>query len=230
VADQQSLESIIIAQEAQLLAATQGKFYRISFEILRNGASQFIHTLTLNPEELDREDEINATVTNTLGGIFVDDFGLGIISYSMRGTTGFHPKRTEEGDIVDGYQEIKILRDKINLYFLEPTGSKRERLTDDYELIYHDWLMEEHYSVQPVTKFRLARSKQQAILYAYDFSFVVINAVTSGPQKTVAAQDPLAQYNAAKPRLQAAQNTMSIGADLLRIITSRLSKPGPQAQ
>lgn len=219
-----SLNSVVASQENALIASTKRGFYKISFEILRNGIPIYIQTLTVNPEAMSADDAAYVTVTPTLNGFYVDDFGLGPTTYNIKGTTGFGPKRNAEGTVVDGYAEIKNLRDRIYRYFLEPDGVKKERQTDDFKLIYHDWLMGDHYVVQPVGKFQLARNKQRPTMFAYDFTFVTLYPTEFGVSlNNRDVQDTIWQ-NTQSPtiRLQDHYNTMLDGANLLRILTSSI--------
>lgn len=208
----------IIDKQEQMLIETKGtphKLYRIAFEILMNGNPRYFHPFTINPEELTREDVAQVSVTPTLGGMHVDDFGTGLITYNLQGTTGFHTRTNSEGVVVDGLTEFKNLRDNVYRYFLEPNGSRKERLTDSYTLIFHDWEMDEHYEVQPSGGFKLARSKSRPTLYAYDFSFVVIKPTTFR-----STYRDYVNLGSTRTRLSSAHNTLVTGTNLLRILTA----------
>lgn len=200
------------------------RFKKITFELLANGIPFYIQTLTIGPEELTREDTIDATVTRTLGSAHVDDFGMGLITYNLNGTTGFHSKTNAEGKTVDGYIEIKDLRDRIIRYIEEPGGTPREKQdTTEYSLIFHDWAMEEHFYVQPIGRFRLVRSKSRPLLHAYDFSFVALRPTTFYPKDSAYGSDSTWEdvQNTMK-RLYDAYMTSLKATDLLRILLNTI--------
>lgn len=141
----------------------KSKLKRIEFEFL--GKS---YKFALNPEEYNQPEPSKATITQTKGGAFIDDFGAGIITIYMKGTTGF--KGTTKG-----FTKFKELRDLIrSVYNNIPPGTN---IPDSKELIYHNYTDGEHWVVYP-SKFNLMRSIARPLLYLYEMNLWVLRAAS----------------------------------------------------
>lgn len=145
---------------------------RLTFEITKNGSVIRSHTLTINPEELTQREPARTEIIQTIGGAYVEDWGAGLIEFTIRGTTGYR-KRNIEGRETDGFQEFKNLRSDIYRYFLNPEGASKRDSKDSYALNFYNWEDGEYYQIHP-KNFQLNRSKQRPLLYTYDFSFVCL--------------------------------------------------------
>lgn len=150
------------------------KFFRnITFEIQKNGKFFSSYTLIINPEEYSQDEPSRSAITKTLGGAYIEEWGRGLISVNIKGTTGYKKKHYVSGEETDGFQAFKDLRNNVYRYFLEPDGKMKQKQEDEYELIFFNWEDDEHYIVYP-ERFLLMRSKNKPLLYSYDFSFICL--------------------------------------------------------
>jgi hypothetical protein len=140
------------------------KCYHHTFEIKENGKTIVRHTLVQNPQSFTQVEPPRSGVTQTLGGAYIVDYGSGLPSISISGTTGYKLRYNDDGELRDGYQEFKHLRNEIYRKFIETNSP-------DYELYWYNWEDEEYYKIQPTTQFKLQRSSSEPVLYRYDFSF-----------------------------------------------------------
>ncbi len=161
---------------ALVLNATlqQKRFYRQSFEVKKEGKSILFHTLLINPEDLQMDEPSRSTVTQTLGGAYVTDFGQGLPTMVISGTTGYK-RREKEGKQTDGYQEFIDFRNKVYRDFVA---------TNDPSLAmyWYNWEDNEYYEIQP-ENFRLMRNKSEPLLYRYEFRFTCIKRLTNASRK-----------------------------------------------
>ena len=148
------------------------KFYKQTFEVRDNGKIKYRHTLLVNPQEMSVDEPHRASVTQTLGGAYVELFGKGLHTVNISGLTGYHARKNVEGKITDGYQEMRNFRNKIYRDFLKSIDSK-------YQLFWYNWEDTEYYQVIPMN-FRLQRSRSEPTMYRYDLSMTCIKAVGAG--------------------------------------------------
>lgn len=149
----------------------QKSFYRFTFDMRYDGiGSVMLHTLLVNPEDFSQEEPARNTITQTLGGAFVTDFGSGLPVVTMSGTTGYKARTTAEGLLVDGYEEFVNFRDKVYRNFIQATDPS-------LSLYWYNWEDNEYYEIQPQS-FRLQRSKSQSLLYRYEIRFTCIRKLT----------------------------------------------------
>lgn len=147
--------------------------YRYTFELRKLGMGTIMrHTLTRNPEEMSQDESARVSITPTLGGAYVQDFGQGLIPITLSGTTGYRKRTTSEGLLTDGFQEFLIFRTRIYRDFIRSNDP-------DLQLFWYNWEDDEYYQIQP-QNFRLQRSKSQPLLYRYEFRFTCIEQITSG--------------------------------------------------
>jgi len=151
------------------------KVDRYTFEVWRDSTLVHEHTLVVNPSDLSQSEPGRVNVIPTVGGVHVDDFGLGIVSTTLKGTTGFKPKLLG-GDMVSGVDAFKDLRNKVYRYFLEPNGKKKDLTKVNYEMKYYKWDTSEFYVIQP-TNFQLQQSSREPVLFRFDFSFVHLREI-----------------------------------------------------
>lgn len=125
------------------------------------------YTFSVNPEEYTQEEPSRSTVTQTKGGAWVDDFGAGLPTITIRGSTGF-----KHGQ---GFTKFKELRDLIRKYYKEKT-----------ELTFHNWTDDESWIVHTdPSGFRLMRSKTNPLLYMYDIRLICLRPATHPHVKDV---------------------------------------------
>lgn len=141
------------------------RFYRHTFDMHYEGiGSVMLHTLVLNPEDMAQEEPARATVTPTLGGAYVTDFGTGLTSVVLSGTTGYMKRTTAEGAEVDGRTEFFKFRLEVYRRFISNNEPK-------LHLYWYNWEDDEYYEIQPQS-FRLQRNKSEPLLYRYEFRFI----------------------------------------------------------
>lgn len=118
---------------------------------------------TLNPEEYTQDEPSRSTVTQTKGGAWVDDFGAGLPTIYMKGTTGF-----KKGSGADKFKELRnFIREYMN------NGTPGAEVKD--ELTFHNYTDEESWIVHTdPTAFRLLRSKSNPLLYMYEIRLVCL--------------------------------------------------------
>ncbi len=136
---------------------------RIEFEF-KGETYRFV----LNPEQLTQEEPNRATVVQTKGGAWVDDFGGGLVTIAFKGTTGF---KNRSGIGTDGFEKFKKLRDMIRRYYFKQVPGTEVRQKD--ELKFHNHTDGESWIVVPKT-FSLMRSVARPLLYLYDIQLIAI--------------------------------------------------------
>lgn len=138
----------------------------IEFEFMRNK-----YEFVINPEVYDQMESARVTITQTKDGAWVDDFGAGLPTISIKGTTGFKDK---DGNSNAGFLRFKELRDLIRRYYNKmPPGRTVNAL---YELVFHNFTDGEHWVVIPQV-FALRRSISKPLLYAYEIQMTCIRPV-----------------------------------------------------
>lgn len=148
------------------------RFYRYSFELRKDGVgSVHFHTMLINPEEMSMDEPTRASVTQTLGGAFVTDFGQGLSSVTISGTTGYRKQTNAEGQTVDGFEEFMNFREHIYRTFIASSDSNEKM-----HLFWYNWEDAEFYEIQPMS-FRLQRSRSQPLLYRYEFRFTCLRKI-----------------------------------------------------
>lgn len=186
------------------------KFYRHTFDMKYAGSSVMLHTLLLNPDDMAQDEPARANVTETLGGAFVTDFGKGIPTVTISGTTGYRQRKTAEGRTFDGFEEFIHFRTRVYRGFIEDNDPK-------LSLYWYNWEDDEYYEIQP-TNFRLQRNKSEPLLYRYEFKFTCLNRLKSRNQ-------PITDYLLNSPPTR--ELAMEIGtavsniSEVLNILTGR---------
>lgn len=126
-------------------------------EFVLNGRS---YTFSVNPEEYTQEEPSRSVVTQTKGGAWVDDFGAGLQTINIQGTTGFRNGL--------GVTKFKELRNMIRNYY----GGTAE-------LTFHNWTDDESWIVHTdPSGFRLMRSKSNPLLYMYEIRLVCLRSAS----------------------------------------------------
>jgi hypothetical protein len=154
-------------------------FYRYTFDIRKEGkGSIMLHTLIINPEDMSQDEPARNGVTQTLGGAYTTDFGSGLPTVSISGTTGYKTRMGAEGVARDGYEEFVKFRQDVYRGFIsnpDPTLS----------LYWYNWEDAEFYEIQP-QNFRLQRSKSAALMYRYEMRYTCIRKLDTTRQAVAA--------------------------------------------
>lgn len=145
--------------------------YHHTFEIKKNSKTIMRHTLLQNPQNITQAEQARTSVTQTIGGAYILDYGAGLPTVTLSGTTGYKRRVNEDGQKRDGYQEFIHFRNEIYRKFVETNDP-------DYELYWYNWEDKDYWSIQP-TVFRLQRSVSEPLLYRYEFGFTCLARIMS---------------------------------------------------
>jgi hypothetical protein len=138
--------------------------------------------LPIRPEDLTRTEPSRATVHQTMGRDvtgWVDEFGAGLPSVSISGTTGW---RYREGVNMDGEGSFMAL----NKLVVEDYHRAKQTAIDvgldpaKVKLIFVDMLDDFTWSVVP-TQFQLRRSKSRPLLYQYQIQLQAVDVNIDTP-------------------------------------------------
>ena len=140
---------------------------RIEFEF--DGKS---YDFTLNPEEYSQSEPNKATVTQTMGGAFVDQFGAGLVEITLKGTTGF---KNGTNDPSNGFEKFKELRDLIRESYKNTDVSN--------EMKFYNYTDEEYWYVF-VERFSLLRSRSRTLLFQYDIKLTATRKLSDSTENT----------------------------------------------
>jgi len=148
--------------------------YHQTFEIHTEGNRKVVtrHTLLLNPQSLTQAEQAKVSVTQTLGGAYVTDFGEGLQQVTIAGTTGYKQRYNADGELRDGFEEFVHFRNEVYRKFVKTNDP-------DYMMFWYNWEDKEYYRIQPIS-FRLQRSVSESLLYRYEFVFTCLNEATKG--------------------------------------------------
>lgn len=147
--------------------ASLKKNYHQTFEIRVNNRAVIRHTLLLNPQSLSQAEQAKVSITQTLGGIYVTDFGEGLQQVTIAGTTGYKQRFNADGELRDGFEEFVHFRNEVYRKFVKTNDP-------DYMMFWYNWEDKEYYRIQPGS-FRLQRNATEAVLYRYEFVFTCLN-------------------------------------------------------
>ena len=132
--------------------------------------------LTIRPEHLTRPEQSRSNVAQTLGGAWVDNFGPGLATIQISGTTGWRGSWIRDGvsdflylyDVV--YQQWHLRRNLAIQNGADP---------NDVRLIFIDGLDRDVSVVEPKA-FRLARDRNRPLLMMYDIVMTVLSKGVPG--------------------------------------------------
>lgn len=128
--------------------------------------------LIIRPEEMSRTEPVRASVTQTLGGFWADDFGAGLSTITIAGHTGWRGSVNQDG--AEQFAELRRL-------IVERRQALREERAktgdpDDIRLVFADQLNNQALYVQPTT-FQLRRHKSRPLLSQYNISLTVLGSL-----------------------------------------------------
>jgi len=189
------------------------KTYRsFTFEYLNEGVSQNI-TLFVNPEEFTQSEPARVAVTQTKGGAFVDQFGEGIKTISIRGVTGYRPRDLGIGGAsMSGQGQFLELRDMIRQWEKKSSDPGTGK---NHVLRFYNWADEEHYEII-VNNFNLMRSVGRPLLYQYTIAITCIRKL--GEPRTGVTEEDATFDKLLNPQERAPliQNRLTIETSKLR--------------
>lgn len=153
------------------------------FRVTRNGESLQMTgelSLLLPPQELTKEHPARSTVQQTPHGYWVDDFGMGLPRWSLRGTMGFHAKPgfgvVGPTSTLDGYSGFHAFSDLIEEYFTEnrrraANAATGQGLVGLLRLEFIDTYDDDVWTIQPEGLPTKQRSISHNPTIRYDFKF-----------------------------------------------------------
>jgi hypothetical protein len=143
----------------------------ISFTLMDNatgGGSTTSIALSIRPEELTRTEASRATVQQTLGGAWVDDFGPGLAQINISGHTGWRGSLLKDGGEL--FQQLKQVA-YTNWHSARNTARSQGIDPNGVTLTFADTLNGNTDVVIP-TQFVLRRSKSRPLLMQYQISMI----------------------------------------------------------
>ena len=140
------------------------------------------HYLTPRPEEITYTHPTRATVVQTLGGAWVDDFGEGLVDIAVSGHTGWRAEQHIGEPAMDGKQRMFDLRH----YFFEVFHQKRmtaaqngQNPDDAVKLYFIDTLNQIGFLVYPVSM-QARKHRTRPLLYQYQLRLMGLEKVNDG--------------------------------------------------
>lgn len=135
------------------------------------------YTFYIRPEDLSRMEPTRTSPQQTIGGAWLDNFGLGLSTISIQGHTGWRGTQ-----FVDGADLFKNLRENIFLRWHELREAQQNAGQDpdaSVEMLFLDDLNNIHVVVAPSAPFTLRRSRSRPLLYQYGMQFTVLRDIKS---------------------------------------------------
>jgi len=140
------------------------------------------HVLNINPETITYDSPSRTLVHRTEGGIYADDYGLGITTLSLSGITGWHAKRDIDGKYRDGFQAYKRIYKDIYLQFkkLSEEAKKSGKVAKGFKVNGAHIKIVDELNDKTIRcifgkrGYTLNRSKTRPLLFQYDMDLVII--------------------------------------------------------
>lgn len=150
--------------------------------------------IPINPENYKTTRPSKISVTHTKGGVFVDNFGIGIAKILMSGTFGFlgslpgGPGIHADGAKKDAWNLLKEFEREVFFEFYAQFGSgSNPTLENKAQLRFFNFTDEEFYEVV-INNFTVTRSKERRQLYQYIIEMTAIQDLNERPK--VSPLDP----------------------------------------
>jgi len=176
----------------QIEMAENLKTYR--FEILEpnkprkeNANPIELFDFTINPQEYQMHEPTRQGTTQTLGGAWVDFYGLGLPRITMSGTTGWFPfAKRATNTKPTGLAEFIRLRNTIFRKYAVLLNDKNkynfeQRIQNQLQLRFYAWDTRD-YVVVLIDDFILKRNAQRPLLYDYQITMTVIGHIGNATQ------------------------------------------------
>ncbi len=133
------------------------------------------HTLKMpvNPSSKMLQHDIRTTLTQTEGGAWIDDFGMGVPILQLQGNTGWRARfGTYNGALVDGFQSFYHFYIDIIKHFFDARAISKN--PNAVELLAIDDVERITYRMMPTQNFSDTRSTSAPLLYPYSVTFIVL--------------------------------------------------------
>lgn len=154
----------------------------IELVMLRQNTVAWEHELCIKPEEITYTYPTRATVIQTLGGAFVDDFGEGMTDIMINGHTGWRssPDINGELDSKDGAERIMELRHNLYQVYHDERMQAAQRGEEPdaaVSLFFVDSLNEVSYRVYPLS-LQVRKHKSRPLLFQYQLRLIGLEKTT----------------------------------------------------
>jgi len=139
---------------------------RIEFEIIKSGSSKAYSSLafSINPQSIQETAAARTSLPNTRTANVIQDFGRGVRTFTIAGTTGFL-NRTGKSKI-----------DEMRNFFDKWMGLNSDNIGNDYQLIFHDYTSDHHWKVSfSPNGYSIIQDVKQPLMYNYSLSFYVVS-------------------------------------------------------
>ncbi len=142
----------------------------------QNSNNNYHMDLIIRPEDLSRREPARVLEHQTLGGLWVDDFGQGVTTIEISGTTGWHGGQSEDGRTL-----FQDLHDKVfaKWFALRDGYAATGKNPDNVQLIFSDSL-NQHVDVVVPKQFTLRRHKARPLLAQYQISMLSLGPAEMG--------------------------------------------------
>lgn len=186
--------------------------------------------LPANPDQ-DIQQDIRVSTTQTLYGVYFDDYGLGIPMLTLSGDSAWSsPKGMYNGLPINGYQTVQHLyQDILQRYFqLEQNKSNPQ----DAELLIFDYTTNSAWSVKPVPPgMTLSRNKSSPMTYAYTLRLAIIRDLIKDPSSPdFAHNDPVKTLVVGTTSTPASSASINQAAMINNLAANAASKATPSTQ
>lgn len=142
----------------------------------------------LRPEELTYTHPTRASVIQTLGGAWVDDFGEGLVDIVLSGHTGWRANDTPlpiAPSMLDGMQKaIDLRRMFFEEYHQQRMAAAQSGIDPDdaVQMMFADALNMALYRVYPVS-LQIRKHKTRPLLYQYQLRILGLEKMTSSADR-----------------------------------------------
>lgn len=145
-----------------------------------NGTGYNHLQLPVNPDE-DITYDPRVTMTQTLTGLYFDDYGWGVPTLVLSGNTAWtSPKGMFNGYPANGYAVAKHLYRDIYMYYFQ--GEHGNSNPTDMEMLIFDYTNNQAWKVKPMPNgFQTSRSKTDPMVIYYTCRFWVIRDLINDP-------------------------------------------------
>ena len=135
----------------------------IGSELSLPGGMAWGYIFFLRPEEVVYSHPTRATVVQTLGGAWVDDFGEGLVEITLAGHTGWRP-----GGSIGGEEAFLLLRNGcFQVYHrMRMQAASSGRDPDEVRMIFVDTLHTCSYVVYPINM-QIRKHRTRPLLFQY---------------------------------------------------------------
>lgn len=151
-----------------------------------SGPPSSILALPVNPDQSLSQD-IRVTAIQTLVGAYFDDFGLGLTTLQLSGTTAFNsPQGKFNGRHIDGNEAAHNLYKNIIAYYFQ----REESVKGSTVMHIYDDAFGQSWQVKPIGQLQLSRVSSDPLVLRYSQNFIVIQDLMM-PFATQPIPDPV---------------------------------------